>query len=618
MCGRFVGRLFFCLCIFHVCGSVAAQAPQSFLSDNDLLAERLSSLSDDEVPPEQVMEIVEHFRYYVRHPLDLNRASMADLDKAGFLGRYRIASLMDYRDTYGDILSLSELAAVPGFGKEYVDAISSLVRLHSYSPPGYSSSDGGGFGIDALLRVKYRAAGSDVSGNPLYKAIRVKADMPDGFSAGVGYMSPPGRGVTDPETVSGYFSYEPSGGFIKKIVVGDYNARFGQGGVMWSSFSLNSLSGMSGIMKTAYGITPYCTTGDGVRLRGAAVEVSAGEASVSLFGSYNVRSLKKSDVPFAGGLNASYGFDRMLFGITAVYGGMSCVSGDVRDCSLGLSLDGRFQIDHVSAYFEIALSDMVPAFWGGAELRASGRWDYSFAGRYVPAGYEALYPGAYSSDSSVGNEYAITVQARRRNGLMTDLNVGADAVYFPEQKADGAIGMFRMRGERSADRWRAVASVKYSLVPSSGKLSAALRGDCNFGVKPGDNVTGFSATARGDLSVATDFSSGGTGIGRSVGVEAGYRVSGRFSPKLSVFARLTLFHCDRWEERIYSYERDLYGSMYVPALYGKGFSAYALAVWKPFRFLKLSFKAGGMWHMRGEEKKKAGVADLKLQCELSF
>ena len=159
-------------------------------------------------------------------------------------------------------------------------------------------------------------------------------------------------------------------------------------------------------------------------------------------------------------------------------------------------------------------------------------------------------------------------------------------------------------------------------------VASSMRGEWCAGVPKDVNATGFGVTVRADVSLYSGLSAQAPsfGCGRAVSAEGSYRLAGHFAQVLAVYARLALFHCDRWSERIYCYERDLYGSMSVPALYGRGMSSYLMAVYRPWRWLKLSFKTGVSWYYRLKsgtsgvppEKEKRCIADLKFQCEVSF
>ena len=82
---------------------------------------------------------VEMYEYLADHPLDLNRSSRAKLLSTGLFTPFQVASLLDYRDDSGDILSLTELSILPGFNPETVRFLAPFIRLLPHGrgcPPG--------------------------------------------------------------------------------------------------------------------------------------------------------------------------------------------------------------------------------------------------------------------------------------------------------------------------------------------------------------------------------------------------------------------------------------------------------------------------------------------------
>lgn len=591
------------------------------------LAEEPGGTAGEEAA-EYVDEIVDTYRKFLRSPLDINKASRRELERAGFLGQYRIASLMDYRERFGDVLSLTELSNIPGFGKEYVEDVSAMLSLGNYVPAGYSSAYKGGWGHDLTLRVKYRAAGGEKQPFPIDRMLKYKAASVSGLSFGIAARSAPGDKFFPPGSFSAFISYEPKSRIVRKMILGDYNARFGQGGLMWSSFTMNSLSSGTAFMRTEPGITGYCTGGGGVRLRGAALELAAGDLSVSLLGSYRydyVAGGRRSGTPFLAGANLSYWFSRFKVGVTGIWHGTDN-GGVLEETACGVAADMRVQVSGISLYAEIAFEGNV-GIWTGAEIPVGERWNCSVTGRFVPDDFSGKYSSPFSTDSGAENECALSVSFRRRSGMSPDLIVAADLAYFPETKNVGTGVDFQLkcRGEWRKDPWKTVGSLTFRGMYD---VVSSMRGEWCAGVPKDVNATGFGVTVRADVSLYSGLSAQAPsfGCGRAVSAEGSYRLAGHFAPVLAVYARLALFHCDRWSERIYCYERDLYGSMSVPALYGRGMSSYLMAVYRPWRWLKLSFKTGVSWYYRLKsgtsgmppEKEKRCIADLKFQCELSF
>lgn len=550
------------------------------------LEEIVASEAESGAGYDVVEDVRERLARLRRRPLDLNRASRRELEQSGLFSQFRTVSLLDYRERTGDILSFRELAGIPGFGEEFVRAVRDYVTLGSSAAPGRSSAERSPWSAEALARGRFRAQGE---GSPGF-SLKAKTVSPYGFSLGAAAGGAPWR-------ASGYLAYFPEKSFVRKVVAGDFNARFAQGAVMWSSMAMRQVASPVGLMRTAFGITPYCSGGTGVKLRGLASEMEFGDVSVSLLGTWGA-GLSREAVPYGAGGNATYWAGRFCTGLTCFW------HGDGTD----VSADCRVQAGRYSLYAEIAYAGKG-AVWAGAEGPLSERWSLSLLARYAAEGFAPAAGSPYTTDSSPGNEYALTAVFRRRMGLLPDIVAGTDVAWLPEDRACYA----RVRCDWNPGLWRAVGGAHWR---SSGRVGFSLRGDRRFGVPPEVNADGVTASVRADLSCILQDGSA-PAVGRSVSAECGYRIAGRFSYRAAFYVRAALYHCDSWDSRIYVYDRDLYGSMSVPALYGRGVLLSAVAFWKPLRWLKLSFKVSSVQASRPlAANKKAGYTDLKFQCEV--
>lgn len=92
---------------------------------------------------------------------------------------------------------------------------------------------------------------------------------------------------------------------------------------------------------------------------------------------------------------------------------------------------------------------------------------------------------------------------------------------------------------------------------------------------------------------------------------------GYTSERFRIWLRGTLFCVDKWDDRIYVYERDAPGNFNVPAYYGRGWNASLNGAWKPSRkhavYLRLSY-VEYPWMTEVKPSK----AEVKLQYRLSL
>ena len=102
------------------------------ISDSGSIIRFLGASSEEDIDADEV----ERLETYLSRPLRINDDRLERMVSSGLLTRYQAASLTDYRNKNGDVLSLSELAAVNGFGKEFVELLAPFISLDSHRYPG--------------------------------------------------------------------------------------------------------------------------------------------------------------------------------------------------------------------------------------------------------------------------------------------------------------------------------------------------------------------------------------------------------------------------------------------------------------------------------------------------
>ena len=81
---------------------------------------------------------VERLEHLLAHPLRINELSRSRLLSSGLFSRYQVATLLDWRENEGDILSAGELALVDGFGRRQAELLAPFLSFVSDRLPGQS------------------------------------------------------------------------------------------------------------------------------------------------------------------------------------------------------------------------------------------------------------------------------------------------------------------------------------------------------------------------------------------------------------------------------------------------------------------------------------------------
>ncbi|MGN0195903.1 MAG: helix-hairpin-helix domain-containing protein [Candidatus Cryptobacteroides sp.] len=347
---------------------------------------------------------MERFESYLSSPLEINMSSVAALMKSGLFSVYQAVSVADYRSRHGDILSLAELAAVDGIGEAYADALAPYVSFYSSSLPG--SLPRPGVKSSSMARMVLRNGSADFRGKYRITSRRVEAGMAvrkDSPANGSAYVSIKGRK------------------HLESIVVGDFNARFGQGLSIWTGMTMSGIGAPSSMYKRQYGIYPAWTFSD-AHFRGAASSFSFGRVIASSFVSYpGMTFLQAKDRDFTGGVNLAVLTGNGRAGVTAVggTGGFARISGDMRLCIKGVELFAEGAFDIVNSASAFLAGAVVPLGEGTAGV----------VGRLYQTAFDPVLTAPVRAWTKACDETGVAASWQRK-----DLVLGCDLAAKPSTR----------------------------------------------------------------------------------------------------------------------------------------------------------------------------------------
>jgi hypothetical protein len=269
---------------------------------NDLVEQQATS-GDTE---SENIEQLENYEYYIKHPLNLNKATIEQLRECGFLNELQMIGLINYRKQVGDLQVIYELQMVPGFDASTARMLSPLLRVGASldddntslakklykgthqiylrtqqlteSQKGYESSTNNGYLGDErkyLLRYRYQYS------NQLSYGITAEKDAGEEFFKGTNK-----KGF---DFYSAHF-YIKGRGLLKTLALGDYELRFGQGLAMWSGFGNGKSIFVLQTKRGSIPLRPYTSVSEVNYLRGAAATLAIKSADLTVFASYKRNS----------------------------------------------------------------------------------------------------------------------------------------------------------------------------------------------------------------------------------------------------------------------------------------------------------------------------------------
>ncbi len=492
-------------------------------------------LSDDEV---------QRYQDFVLHPLNLNLAGESRLRSSGLLSPFQIASLLEYRRESGDILSFAELGLIDGFSPDLAEALSFFVCLDASSPPGSLRSSA--FHNSLTLR------GSTEEFQQYAGSLRYEASL--GETAELRWTSR--TTYSEPELKIGTVSAAIYGrGIVGKVVAGNFNARFGQGLVSWSGFSLSGFSSAASFYRNASGIS--VTGAAGAQLCGAGADWQLGRYTLST--AWDVRG--------SGGIvNLSRLGRHSTLGMTATMD--------------AASIDWRIPLPGASVFGEAACS-----YRGELSALAGALWIPQYGRKFT---LQARF-----FDKSVKEYSGVALGMDTPSCVLT-----ADLSRRRDKSQSQHKLLLLLRGEYSA-------SDSLALKPSL-RLVSRLRSEDENPLK--SDVRGDLSLQRGEWILAGRFNA----LWCKAFAWLGYLEGAYSAEKFKLWLRTGLFRIDNWDDRIYVYERDAPGSFNVPAYYGRGWNASLYLVWHISRHHSLWLRAETVNYPRNPTAKD-GRTRLSLQ-----
>lgn len=552
--------------------------------------------------------------------LDINTASRADLERSALFTPFQTASLLDYRNEFGTILSAAELALVDGFSTEKVAALLPFITI------GAETGQRGGLQHSFRSRYKYK---SDTDGFSQYNRLIVQ----DGKNE-VCLLAESDAGerlFTD--HLSGAVRLERR---HWQLVVGDYLAGFGQGLAVWKGFSFSGLGAPASLLRRCRGITCNHAADENDFFRGAALTCSGGAGTLTAFVSANgvdanvggggytsivktgyhrtETEMAKKDAmrEYVSGADFTYARGQSVWNVTAVaYSYNRHNDRKIQDYNMfqmydgwhgNISAGGMLSAGHARFFAELAAdSGLAPAALAGMVYSPSYSFEAALHLRYYDRRYIATHAGSYSSASAVANQQGAVLSLLCRPGKVLQVTSMTSLVHYPWQRYRIDVPSTDFKQKTRAEwKWErgsvslqhnfshsnADGAVKHNLKLSGkfqeGRVVLALRSDC-VAIKLPD------AEGENGFAVAGDVSYNGE------------------RKRLQAAAGVTFYKSDSYDSRAYIYENDLPGSFSSHFFYGKGAAFRLMTQYRIREWASLSAKIS-----------KATGLEAKLQLDLLF
>ena len=538
----------------------------------DLVGE-ITYLTGASAPEELDVEAVEHMSALAARPVRINLASERRLVSSGLFSRYQAASVADYRRTAGDILSVAELALLDGFGEKAARALAPFVSFETRASPGRSSLEKGRVTTEVQARSILQE--SEGTGSANY-ALKVRTGDEDRWLVSAAAKKAAGARLWPQRDMSG--SVAVYGRRLPvSIVLGDFNARFGQGLLLWNGFSLSGVQSAAAMDRHPSGLSPAWTLSPGSAHRGAAADLSLGRFVLSGFWSRGK----------CAGANLTWLARNGQAGLTAL-------------SSSRISLDWRWSPGRWDLFGEVAgdFRNRVLAGVAGVAWNPAYQVRLAASLRSYPAAFDGSLAGALRSSTRSADERGAAFAVDYK-----ELSFTADVAVRPSKGTGQCKAVLKYAPQVTESLSLVVRAVSRYRPQDTWSWRNELRMEAVLAASGGLSLKGCASFCRSEGFAWLTF------------LEPGFSLE-TDSLRWSIYLRGTAFVVDSWEDRIYIYERDIQGAFSVPAYYGRGCSISAVTALKIKKFT-----IGARAYVTaypGMAQKKPGKTGLKLQCMFTF
>jgi hypothetical protein len=596
--------------------------------------------------------LLEDLSYFMDHPIYINKATEEELMQISLFNFKQVRDILTYREKYGEILTIHELAVLESFSMELLKKIEPMLRF-AHEPDSAQKKRDNMIRQSMLFRIKMtlpHATGYTAQNGkpPAYGGQQfgsfaryrgtigqwLEVGLTAENDAGEAFFSKSNRQGFD--FLSGFICWKGKG-VIRRVVAGDYHLRFGQGVSLWSGGGVGYTSDLSSLMRSGEGVRPYSSSDENLFYRGISLQMEFKPVKLSLFysdkhrdanlemgtngedqiTSFRMDGLHRThseteDEKVVGerviGGYSDFRFNRWRFGLLFAlqYFGLPVSKGDLPykiqsfegNTNSNVGLDYHLIFNQLSLFGEIGLSqNLKPALVHGMVWKAHPQFSLSMLYRHLAPGFHSINSGVFAEGSGGRNEMGYFVAAEYCPFSKVKFSGQADLFYFP----------WLTYQTSSPSQGRTMAFQADYAVNRNLNLYLHAR----FAAKPGKipGVTGVpeqwdDAVSKwrlhGDLKVnesiqlryRLEYVKYNSVRNGEDGVLLFQDIIYSATMNLKLWFRLTAYFTEGYDSRVYAYENDLLYYFSIPEFHGKGVRSYLNLKWSPFRTMTLYFKGG--------------------------
>ena len=618
------------------------QVDEQINQNVELLSEQMQSEDGD------LSNLTEIYTYLKSHPLNLNRAKKEEL--------LEINNLIKHREKNGYLMTIYELQSIDGFDLATIKKIVPFVYVsNNFNSTFFSTKemfkDGKHEFVMRLQRVVEKQAGyfipdsltkankpnSYYLGDPNRVFARYRFQYNNAVSFALSGEKDAGEQLFKGTQKQGFDFYSGHVAiknirFVKTLVLGDYQATFGQGLTLWQGFAFGKSASPMNIKRYGIGIKPYYSFDENRFFRGAAGTVKlknfeltglasykkidanatitdtltngeidvVGVSSLELSGLHNTNNLiqdKGTITQTILGGNAAYNKRNLHVGATVQ--NMNLSAELIRAPSLYNKFDYQgkhnfvggvdysYVFKNANLFGEYSMSaNGGKAFCQGLILALDPKLTFMAHYRNFDRNFQNLYGNAIAENTLPQNEKSIYIGMEAKLFKSVTLSLFLDQYKFDWLKSSASapsngrdlFAQLNYTPTKKIDmsiRFRHRTKFQNSVVDNAYDYLVPYvqyNYRYNLSAQLSPDIKIKSRIEYTHVDKATDPDEDGVAFAQDI-------IYKKVGKPISITARYAVFDTKGYDSRVYIYENDVLYGYSVPALYYKGQRAYIMVNW---------------------------------------
>jgi hypothetical protein len=425
----------------------------------------------------------QHLELRRKHRLNLNKAGIEELRELNMVTDLQVENLLKYRRLFGNLLTIYELQAVPGWDLATIRQLLPFITVQDGLDIPANWRHWFTKGENRLLfrfaQVLEKAkgflksdSGSYYAGSPLKILFRYKYQYRDQLQYGLTGDKDAGEQFFKGKQQPGFDFYSfhffiRRIGFARALALGDFIINLGQGLVHWQGQAFKKSAAILNIKRQSAVLKPYTAAGEYNFHRGAGITVQRGNVQATIFGSYRKWSAAVQEEGFITSVQVS-GFHRSAselknknavnvfaaggnvqlrgrsgqVGVNGVYHSFSIPfhsSGEPYDHYalngknwFNASIDYAYTWSNFHWYGEMAIDKKSnTAIINGLLFSADPSVDFAIVYRRISPAYKAVAANAFTENTQPVNENGLYTGIAFRPAYRWRIDAYADFFRFP-------------------------------------------------------------------------------------------------------------------------------------------------------------------------------------------